>query len=108
MTKRGSVGRPAGGIPGDQITRDALSVTAGPIEAVSRMAAETKAAKAAAKRFWKLGENMILVPLSVGYATSEAAELTAGPMLALTRTAAAKTAAKAAATWFWMLLLIIM
>jgi hypothetical protein len=89
------------------MTRDVLFWTAGPIEAVSRTAAETKAAKAAARRFCNLGDNMVGVPLWVAQATSEAAELTAGPMLALTKTAAAKTAAKAAATWFWMLALVI-
>jgi len=44
-------GSAAWGISGDQITRDALFWTAGPIEAVSRTMAETKAAKAAARRF---------------------------------------------------------
>ncbi|WP_164089138.1 hypothetical protein [Sphingorhabdus sp. YGSMI21] len=38
------------GIFGDQITKDALLFTAGPMEALSRMAAERKEAKAAARR----------------------------------------------------------
>jgi|GEM_PF-3037980 len=42
--------RAAVAIFGDQITKDALLLTAGPIEALSRMAAETKEAKAAARR----------------------------------------------------------
>ncbi|WP_447524839.1 hypothetical protein [Parasphingorhabdus sp. NYA22] len=41
---------PARGIFGDQITKDALLLTAGPIEALSRTAAETNEAKAAARR----------------------------------------------------------
>ncbi|PIX66250.1 MAG: hypothetical protein COZ43_07620 [Sphingomonadales bacterium CG_4_10_14_3_um_filter_58_15] len=56
----------AWGIPGDQITRDALLLTAGPIEAVSRTAAEMKDAKAAARRLWTLGDSMIRVPLLRG------------------------------------------
>jgi len=40
----------AWGIPGDQITRDALLLTAGPIEAVSRTAAAAPYGAAAAMR----------------------------------------------------------
>tara|TARA_R110000824_G_scaffold715_3_gene4482 strand:- start:13526 stop:13717 length:192 start_codon:yes stop_codon:yes gene_type:complete len=51
---RGRQGPAAGagqGISGDQITKDALLFTAGPIEAPSSIAAERKEAKAAARRF---------------------------------------------------------
>ncbi|VWX58915.1 hypothetical protein SPHINGOR109_30102 [Sphingorhabdus sp. 109] len=51
------------GIFGDQITKDALLLTAGPIEALSSTAAETKEAKAAARRLWSLDDNMSWVPL---------------------------------------------
>lgn len=48
--KRGWADDTARSIFGDQITKDALLLTAGPIEALSRMAAETNEAKAAARR----------------------------------------------------------
>ena len=49
-TRQGRAVDAARGIFGDQITKDALLLTAGPIEALSRMAAETNEAKAAARR----------------------------------------------------------